>query len=124
MLKFLAIIAIALLCGCFIKIRAAKPAGVSIATPHWCPTNVRCDEYLRDQVKRSIRRYARMDSTSDSQFKFNEQYALSILVTSSMKEDKVYHDEWLRVFKLEFTAAVPFMQLAHREDKPLDHYLK
>tara|TARA_B100000963_G_scaffold352681_2_gene366241 strand:+ start:189 stop:509 length:321 start_codon:yes stop_codon:yes gene_type:complete len=103
-----------------------ETVGVSIATPHWCPTNVQCDEYMREKVKRAIRQYARMESTATSPYKFNQQYALSMLKhkRARMEHDKAEYDEWHRVFKIEFRDATTYMQLADRENRRLDHYLK
>ena len=127
LLKLLVIIMIAaVVCSCLYKRKRILPVGVSISTPPWCPTNVRCDDYMREKVQRAIRHYTRMESTETSPYKFYEQYALEALKNrrDRMKDDKDLYDEWHRVFKIEFNSALPFMQLADREDKPLDHYLK
>ena len=125
-IKLLCLLILAIICGCIYKRKPQLPVGVSIATPHWCPTSGRCDEYMREKVKKAIRQYARMESTAVSPFKFNEKYALSMLAhkRERIKHDKVYYDEWHRVFSIEFRDARTYMELAHRENKPLKHYLK
>ena len=124
--KLLAFAAIIYICRCYFGVKSDKRAGVSMAIPHWCPTNVQCDEYMRERVKRAIRQYAQMESTPLSIYRFNEQYALQMLEhkRERMKDDKALSDEWHRVFSLEFRDARTYMQLAHREKRPLDYYLK
>ena len=81
---------------------------------------------MREKVQRAIRHYTEMESTEKSPYKFFVQYALESLKKrrDRMKDDKDLYDEWHRVFKIEFDSALPYMQLAEREGKPLHHYLK
>ena len=114
-------------CICIFKTNDRKMSrGVSIAQPHWCPTNVQCDDYMREKVKKSIHKYLKAIEKSTSPYIFSEQFALYKLGYTDEKEtqDKIFDDEFKRVFIIEFKSYIPFFQLARREGKPLGYYLK
>lgn len=100
--------------------------GVSISQPSWCPTNVHCDDFMKEKVHKKISKYLKMVEGSDSPYIFSEQYALEKLGFGEDRksDDKVYDDEFTRVFINEFRKVLPFLELARREGKPLSHYMK
>lgn len=111
-------------CLCIGESRAHSSKGVSISQPHWCPTNVQCDEYMREKVKRSLRKYLKDVEKSISPNIFSEQFALEKLGLKGERKnrDKEHDNEFIRVFKKEFRSKLPCFQLARREGKPLDFY--
>ena len=100
--------------------------GVSISQPHWCPTNVNCDEYMREKVRKSIRKYLKQVNYSESPFIVNEQFALEVLgFTDDMKsKDPIFDAEFVRVFRIEFRNVIPYVELAKRENRDLLYYIK
>lgn len=59
----------------------------------------------------------------DSPHIFSENFALSRTTMGQFSEDEKYKSEFIRLFKKEFNAQKPYMQLAKREGRDLDFYL-
>lgn len=107
----------------FTKKKKVFPRSVSIHQPHWCPTNVDCDEYMRKKAYKRVKEYFQEVQKVNSPFIFNVEYAINF-IQPKKSDDALYEKEFERVFRIEFQHMIPFAQLAKREGKKYTHYFK
>tara|TARA_B100000900_G_C20568080_1_gene711985 strand:- start:1600 stop:1881 length:282 start_codon:yes stop_codon:yes gene_type:complete len=83
---------------------------------------------MREKIDRAIKKYLeglKRDKV-DSPHIFSENFALSRIDKNTLgqfSDDEKYKLEFIRLFKKEFSAKKPYMQLAKREGRDLDFYL-
>jgi len=97
--------------------------GVSLSTPPWCPTNVNCDEYMKEQVHKSLLRYVRQIEANALKHYLHEEYVVQSILATKKHFDKDYLDEFARVLRVEFRAMKPKIEIAQRENLKLDVYI-
>jgi hypothetical protein len=79
---------------------------------------------MRAKVNRYIKQYFIDLKNTSSPFITNEKYALhKIQMSNSKMKDKLFMDEFIRVFHIEFRQYIPYVELALREGRPIHTYL-
>ena len=101
-----------------------RGSGVSLSQPPWCPSNVDCQEFMKEKVSKRIREYVKSVQDTTSPLIFSEQFVLETIMKDFKSDDKEYRDEFIRVFRMVYRQTLPLLELAVREGKLPDHYIK
>lgn len=110
-----------LYCWYFYGKKQQHGSRVSIARPTWCPTNVNCEDHMKEMVRNSILQHITDQTASKSRYFLYEQFALES-VLKHRNRSELYGEEiklFAEVFRREFRHCLPFLMIAKSEGKSL-----